>query len=168
MKQTIKCIALLALMTIVGAGLTSCGGYSNGKAADMLRKANDDKLKKDDYSEMIEWYEEVMTENLDKFEKLVKENRKYEDFEIASIEFGGKLQGKYPFFDSVVKILNRADEDEMGKSNYKKYHKLKDKYDERTQKLRKKIPEKKDKDRDYDYEMDEIEMPAAESDDYNY
>lgn len=157
--KTIKHIFLLALVLTLGIGVTSCRGYSNGKAREMIKKADKDKLKKEDYAQMIEWYEEANDKYVEGWEKVIKDNKDYMDYTLENQEFGISILHKYPYIGNITDILESADEEEMGASNYKKFHKLKDRYEERMEKLGKKVPEKKSEESSG---LGDIDMPEAE------
>lgn len=132
---------MVVLLAASCLGMVSCGGYSNSEARELIRKAKDDKLKKDDYARMIEWYEDIQGEYYDGWEKVIEDNRKYEDYYLDNIEFMAGIAGRYPFFGNMEQILDNADEDKMGSANYKKYTRLKEKFGKRMNKLGDKVPE---------------------------
>lgn len=168
--KTIKYIALLALVMTLGIGVSSCGGYSNGKAREMIKKADKDKLKKDDYAQMIDWYEEANDKYVEGWEKVIKDNKDYMDYTLENQEFGISILHKYPYIGNITDILESADEEEMGASNYKKFHKLKDKFEERMEKLGDKVPEKKSEKAselgDIDLSEAQMEVLPEQYDDY--
>lgn len=143
-----KLFTLVALVAVLGFSLTSCGGYSNSKAKEFIKKDKKDKLKKEDYATMIEWYEEINEEYYDGWEKIIKKEKKYDDYELALHEFQIGLLADYPHFDRIESILRRgANEGEdgaMGKANCNKYEKLSEKFDKRRDKLNDKAPEPED------------------------
>jgi len=141
-----KLVTLMAFVVVLGFGLTSCGGYSNSKAKEFIKSydKDPDKLKKDDYATMIEWYEDIQTEYLDRWEKVAKDEKKYIDYKLALEELQADFASDYPHYMHLVVILASADEDAMGKANYKKFEKLEEKFDKREEKIKKKAPERDD------------------------
>ena len=157
--KTIKQITLIALMAVLGVTMTSCGGYSNSKAKEMIIKSEDDKLKKEDYADMIEWYEACNSKYLDKWEKILADKDSYLEYQLSMIEFNADFTSDYPFMNDVEHILKSAVEEEMVKANLNKFEKLEekfekraDKYGEKASKMRDKYLEKKSKKLNSDFE----------------
>lgn len=144
--KTLKLITFAALIAVLGFGLTSCGGYSNSAAKEIIKKydKDPDKVQKDEYATMIEWYEEIQTEYLDQWEKIAKDEKKWIDYKLAMNEFEADFTSNYPHFSYINMILYSADEDAMGKSNYNKFEKLSEKFSKRMEKIKDKAPERDD------------------------
>lgn len=144
--KTIKYLALVALVALMGATLTSCGGYSNGKAKDMIVKSNDGKLEEDDYATMIEWVQDARDRYLDEWESVIEDNKDdYQQYEFAFKEMDAEMDAEYIFYDDIVSIINRAsyDEKKIGKENKENWEKYCSKVEDRESALRKKAPRRK-------------------------
>ena len=143
--KKIKLFPLIALVAVLAFGLTSCGGYNNNKAKEFIKKDKKDKLKKEDYATMIEWYEAVNEEYLDGWEKIIKKEKKYDDYQLAMQEFQIEMLSDYPHIDRIESILRRdandGEDGKMGKANCNKYEKLSEKFEKRREKLQDKAPE---------------------------
>ncbi len=142
--KTIKYLAMVALVALMGVTMTSCGGYSNGKAKDMIVKDNDGKLEEEDYTTMIEWLQDYNEGMLEDMEGIIEDNKDdYQQFRFAVAEMEADKNAEYIFIDDINRIVASAGEKKMGKENKENYDKLSAKWAERAVALAKKAPEKK-------------------------
>lgn len=145
MKKSFKHIFLFALVAFTAIAFTSCGGYSDSKAKEMIIKSEDDKLKKEDYAEMIQWYEDINNKYLDKWGKILNDKTDYLEYSLDMVKLEADMKGNYPYFSNIRSILSSADEEEMGKANYNKYEKLVEKADKRIEKYNEKVQKMSEK-----------------------
>lgn len=142
--KTIKYLAMVALVALMGVTMTSCGGYSNGKAKDMIVKNNDGKLEEADYATMIEWIQDANDKYNDEWESIIEDNKDdYQQYEFALTEMAVDFAGDYTFIGEISSIVSRADEKKMGKENKEKWDSYQAKLLDRKQALQKKEPTKK-------------------------
>lgn len=142
--KVIKYLALVAFVALVGATMTSCGGYSNGKAKDMIVKYNDGKLENDDYAKMIDWYIDFNDNYNDDWEDVIKDNQEYQEYKFAKTEMEVDYAKDYTFMGEVEGILyEAAGQDKMGEENKKKFEEYNKKLSDRKKALRDKEPSKK-------------------------
>lgn len=140
--KRLRTLVLVALVAMLGIAMTACSGngYNNKEARELVKKAKKGKLKKADYAKIIDWYEMATEEFTDQYEKIVKENDDYDDFELAATELTKRFAGKYPHLDALFSVLYAASEEDMGASNYKKSQKLQEKFNKRIEKLNDRAP----------------------------
>lgn len=142
--KTIKYLAMVALVALMGVTMTSCGGYSNGKAKDMIVKDNDGKLEKADYATMIEWIQDANDKYNDEWESIIEDNKDdYQQYEFAMSEMAVDFAGDYTFIGEISSIVSRADEKMMGKENKEKWEEYEAAQLKRKQALQQKAPTKK-------------------------
>lgn len=143
--KAIKYLALVAFVALIGATMTSCGGYSNGSAKDMIQKYEDGKLENDDYAKMIDWYINYKDKYNDELESVIEDNKdNYQEYEFALTEMEAEFISNYPFMGKIEKIIGRASmEDKMGKENKEKFNDYAKKQADRIAALLKKAPKKK-------------------------
>lgn len=142
--KTIKYLAMVALVALMGVSMTSCGGYSNGKAKDMIVKNNDGKLEEADYATMIEWIQDYNDKYNDEWEGVIEDNKDdYQQYEFAVAEMDADYGVDYTFISDINSIVSFADEKKMGKENKEKWDSYAAKLVDRKQALKKKEPTKK-------------------------
>lgn len=143
--KAIKYLALVAFVALLGVTMTSCGGYSNGSAKDMITKDNDGKLENDDYAKMIDWYIDFNDKYNDEWEGVIEDNKdNYQEYEFAMKEMNAEFGSEYIFMGDVETILTKGLlKDNMGKENKEKLEEYSKKFQDRKEALRKKEPKKK-------------------------
>lgn len=145
--KAIKYLAMVAMVALLGVTMTSCGGYSNGKAKDMIVKNNDGKLEEADYATMIEWVQEYYDNYNDEWESIIEDNKdNKQEYDFAAAEMKADFAGDYTFIDDIETILstNAIDEKKAGKENKEAWEKLTTKNDDRKAALQKKVPAEKE------------------------
>lgn len=144
--KTIKYLAMVAFVALVGVAVTSCGGgYSNGKAKEMIQKDDDGKLEEDDYATMIEWIQDYYEDYNNKWESVIEDNKEYKDYKFAKAEMDADFGKEYIFISNIEGIVAGAavDEKKVGKENKDKYDSFVTKKNDRVEALRKKVPTEK-------------------------
>lgn len=169
--KIIKCFAAAAIVLLAAVAVSSCSGpagYSNDKAKEFVKKAEDDKLKKADYAEMLEWYEAINDEWMEQWSDVLDERLSYWDYQFKMHEMGIEFANQYPYFNIVKAMLSAASEDDMGATTYKKYEKYQDKINSKVEKYAKREPKDKKKNKaNFDTATEEVEA-AEEADIDNY
>lgn len=144
--KAIKYLAMVAMVALLGVTMTSCGGYSNGKAKDMIVKDKDGKLEEADYATMIEWVQEYYDNYNDEWEGVIEDNKdNKQEYDFAKAEMDADFAGDYTFIDGIKSILNTngSDEKKAGKENKEAWEKLNAKVTDRENALQKKVPAEK-------------------------
>lgn len=144
--KAIKYLAMVAMVALLGVTMTSCGGYSNGKAKDMIVKDKDGKLEEADYATMIEWVQEYYDNYNDEWEGVIEDNKdNKQEYDFAKAEMDADFAGDYTFIDGIKSILNSngSDEKKAGKENKEAWEKLNAKVTDRENALQKKVPAEK-------------------------
>ncbi|MCM1006061.1 MAG: hypothetical protein NC402_07180 [Prevotella sp.] len=166
--KSIKLTVFLALFALFGINLSSCSSdeYSNSKAAEMVQKDEKGKLKKADYTEMLKWYEQVQDEYYEEWLNLLNKRLPYTDYILEYAEMRADLISDYPYYEYIENIINAADEEEMGDSNFRTLTKLQEKYTKKYDKYVKKQPESKKKPKDNEEVYVEEEVTVEDPLDY--
>lgn len=157
MKNVTLTVCVL-IAFIASCMLTSCGdGYTDGKAKEMMEKDYKGKLQKNDYAQMLEWYEANQNEYFDKWADILNDEKNYIDYQARMREMEVDMMSDCQYMVFIARILMDADEGDMGSANAKKYNKLMEKYIERAEKLSKKAPKNKSK-KKIKSSMDDIDI----------
>lgn len=143
--KTLKKLVMLAVMALLGVSVTSCGGYSNSKAKDMIAKDDDGKLEQSDYTDMIQWVEDANKDFCDGWEEVIKDNPEYKDYELAIKEFTVNKAVDYVFIGDIEYILNKQsrNEESFGKENVDRWKAVKQRNFDRRAALNGKTPKEK-------------------------
>lgn len=143
--KTLKLGALMLFMGILAIAFTSCGGYSPKAAEKMVEKCDDDKMKKGDWEQCIEWIEEAYTDQLDAIEECIKQSKDSDQFEEKTDKAQEKFEKKWEDIEDIESMLdNYTNQEDMGKANRKKYEKVKENFQKRLNKLQEKAMKKFD------------------------
>lgn len=140
MRRIFKLLALVALLMLVGVNMTSCGGYSNDKAKEMIKLDDTGKLDEGDYTDMVKWVKKARTKYLDEWEDIIKDKKNYMDYYLAKQELDARFGHEYVFLKDISIILDSAGEKKMGKENFEDYEKFQARADDRQSKLALKAP----------------------------
>lgn len=141
--KAIKYFALVAVVALMGACMTSCGGF-NGKAKDLIVKNDDGKLTEEDYAKMIEMISDYNESYNNDWEKAIEKNPEYKDYKFAKQELKAKYGVDYTYADDIKSILNGAGEKKMGKENKDAWDKVTTTNSDRKKALENKEPKQKE------------------------
>ncbi|MCM1006064.1 MAG: hypothetical protein NC402_07195 [Prevotella sp.] len=142
--KIVKNLIIAAFVAIAGMAMTSCSGYSNSSAKDMIIKEDQGKLTEEDYTQMIQWVEEAYNESLGVWEKEISNNPNYWDYYFANKEDNQEFDEEYLYIDDIRGILLKNFNDKtFGDTNRAQFEKINESYNKRVKALKKLIPEKK-------------------------
>lgn len=116
--------------------------YSETAAQKMLDKNERGKLTKDDYSTCIDWLEQGYTELYNKLNSCIESSSSEAEFYDNCMKLTDQIQAKYPNMQGINDILDKADEEEMGPANYRRYNSVYEKFDKKLEKLQQKAETK--------------------------
>lgn len=144
-----KILGLMALVAICCLSFTSCSSYSPKAAEKMVDKYDDGDMKKADYETCIKWVEDYWADCEKGYEKAIADSKSEKKFEKALDKLDEELtDDKWEDIDDIIKMLNEASydaEDDMGSANAKRWEKLRDKHNDKMEKLWEKAQKKFDK-----------------------
>ena len=107
--------------------LASCGGAPSKESVDKVIEKYDDSedLTEADYSVLIDYISAAMDDALPIAKEMKKayENDDYDKLEKLQ-EKAQKIEEKYPDMEEALRIIQRADDDELGTKNVEKAKKL--------------------------------------------
>lgn len=126
MKKLLKTLFAFAIVVSMSV-LASCGGApSNEEVGKLLEKYNDEgELTQAEYGMLIDYIDAVSDDALPLAKKL---NAAYKEDDMDKVsdlmDEAAELEGKYPYAEAVLAIIEHTSDEELGEANCKKGEKV--------------------------------------------
>ncbi|MCM1006066.1 MAG: hypothetical protein NC402_07205 [Prevotella sp.] len=116
--------------------------YSDRAGEKMYNKYQDGTLTESDYTTMIDWMQEAFRDANERAAEAVRESSSESEFKRDMRNIESDLERDWPNFNEIAKILNKSSESEMGSSNYRRFNRIKDNFEDRSRELQEKAERK--------------------------